>query len=1497
MLSVMRVSCVLTLVGLCLVFLPAWTIAGEGGTATAGVSDCCDVDGPGDAPPSGFVERRTLAATSSTSTSTTTKTFRTDSGPELDWYQPCSGGDRLINFYIHVQDVELSSIEAARLTLAVWDVDYNCGSACGGVCERDTVYLNGHRLTTPVAYLTGANEQWSSVSFDVDPDWILDGPNYVEIYIDTLSNRCWCVTCDWGELQLEISELEVKVVEISSLDDTSITDASGNDIPDPIWKHDVPAWPRPIADSMRNSWFFFTTAGQFTIKTKLDGFPDKPPWKPKCEYTWWIVGSSEYDTGYFNDWEGQFSVSVPQKVGKYQLTLCYKIFDNEGNEINFQSMGHTLYVTYKQSLLAKPKSIWLDRACRWASGASDETQTVTTLNGGIYANELKWVYTYPTAPSWKHLVEGSGTTGDCVKFAEVWHNLSRCLGVASSLPSFERGAYNRGFVTITPARALDGNTGNGYPQGTSASSTDRWVFAGHQVGRYGGWFSSKYYDPTVGNVYNISNGFIQWDFTGTSGSDSNGSYRRAQKGNQYVKVYYRVGSPPWGAFEYFGPYATTTSTSSQSLSVSGTAGTLVGGAAFTGVHTETAIDGNADGSYEALSIGIELDVAVGGEYGIYGALEFAGDEITSRPSATSERITYAYLAAAPGTVLVQLTFSGEDIRRGGTIGSFTINVILIDRSGACIDTASFSTGSMNHADFGELPVRLESATDRGLDEDSDGSFEHLLASISVEATLPTDVNLEGKLLTGDGQLITSATAATTVVHTTDVELLFDGTSIAESQEDGPYILHVAIEDGDHGLIESQTYTTSPYNYAQFDSPAAEFTADFSDYGLDEDGDGSFDVLVVEAGIDTETAGSYTVRGHIFDSGGSAIAPAHTPVVLNPGLERVALRFDGLRIARSGEDGPYTVVECAIYNEHGKVIDIQADPYATAAYASSAFESPTAALSGDLSDYGSDTNGDGLFEFLVLEVGVDVDAEARYSLVAGLLDSNGVERAVARHTVNLTVGYHGVPLAFDGLTLNRQRVDGPYILERLVLTGEENSILGSTRVAYSTAAYSYQDFQRPPVELTGHYNDYGVDVNGDGIFDHLAIEVEAIVLNAGHYALNGRLMDKSGNEILWAANSQWLQADVPEVLLLNFDGPTITAHGETGPFFLRDVYLYNQHDPGQSDYVYDAHVTMAYNWPYQNRPPTADAGPDQTVECACNTPQGTQIALCGNNSNDPDGDPLTFTWLGPFEGSPLVTSDEGSTVKLLRGCVGEYEITLIVNDGEVDSDPDTVLVTVEDTTPPEVQVTLPQAHVAIQDGVTFTAEATDACELSQVFFCLREPGGAEGVPIGYEDLPASLNAGTENWECPFDSTHVQDGYYVILAKAADNYGNEGQSEIVPFSIRNWAVLKLLPASQEYRAGRTIPVKFSLRIAEIVDPAQPFVYNEELEIRVYDSLDPATILQASQYGDTARDYRIDTSSELYITNFKTPKRPAEYTVEIWRPSNNFMVGSFTFETQRK
>lgn len=304
----------------------------------------------------------------------------------------------------------------------------------------------------------------------------------------------------------------------------------------------------------------------------------------------------------------------------------------------------------------------------------------------------------------------------------------------------------------------------------------------------------------------------------------------------------------------------------------------------------------------------------------------------------------------------------------------------------------------------------------------------------------------------------------------------------------------------------------------------------------------------------------------------------------------------------------------------------------------------------------------------------------------------------------------------------------------------------------------------------------------------------------------------------------------------------------------------------------------------NRTPFAEAGSDQVVSVGDNC--SAMVTLNGTGSTDPDGDNLSFTWTWPFG------TASGATPRVSLP-LGTHTILLTVNDGKGGTGTDTVTITVQDNMLPAVSIKIPQPTAALQDGVTFVAEASDNCGIGKVYFYLREQDGGNGTSIGFENLTATFDTASGRWEYAFNTTQLSDGYYVLIAKGVDSNGNEGWSSLVSLSIRNWAVLKLLPTAENNKAGRTMPVKFALRIDAAVDSLQPFVYNEELEIRIYDGA-LNSLLQTSVWGVTSKDYRIDTVGKLYISNFKTDTKPATYRVEIWRKNRNFMIGSFSFKT---
>jgi hypothetical protein len=93
----------------------------------------------------------------------------------------------------------------------------------------------------------------------------------------------------------------------------------------------------------------------------------------------------------------------------------------------------------------------------------------------------------------------------------------------------------------------------------------------------------------------------------------------------------------------------------------------------------------------------------------------------------------------------------------------------------------------------------------------------------------------------------------------------------------------------------------------------------------------------------------------------------------------------------------------------------------------------------------------------------------------------------------------------------------------------------------------------------------------------------------------------------------------------------------------------------------------------NQPPVAHAGPDAGHD------EGTTVTLDGTGSTDPDGDPLTYRWV-QVSGPAVVLSDSTAVNPTFQAPMvvfggAQLVFRLIVNDGQVDSAPDEVTISV------------------------------------------------------------------------------------------------------------------------------------------------------------------------------------------------------------------------------
>ena len=397
-----------------------------------------------------------------------------------------------------------------------------------------------------------------------------------------------------------------------------------------------------------------------------------------------------------------------------------------------------------------------------------------------------------------------------------------------------------------------------------------------------------------------------------------------------------------------------------------------------------------------------------------------------------------------------------------------------------------------------------------------------------------------------------------------------------------------------------------------------FTSVFSDEGTDEDSDGLYDYLTISIGVDIESPRYYYLTGDLKDKDENILFGAHRCLYyLKEGKQTVKLKFEGETIYQHGVNGPYTLTNLELQDVNYRQIDLLSEAYNTLSYTYTDFERPPAEFNDNYSDQGTDTDGDGLYNTLTVNTGINVSTAGNYMVIGTLEDNAGHEISSASNSSQLEAGSYTMSLEFSGISIRKQGVDGPYYLRNLTLfyQSEASRQIGYRSEAYTTNAYNNTDFQKPPVAFTGSFSDRGTDTDSDGKYDYLTIDIEVHVENEGEYNISGRLEDVNGSEIVIATST--VNIVDTQTIQLNFNGLIISGHRMNGPYKIKDLLIYNVEDGSQFDFLSDAYTTTSeYNYSDFQAPPLDLTLSPTDIIFSNDAPEGgEQITISATIHND------------------------------------------------------------------------------------------------------------------------------------------------------------------------------------------------------------------------------------------------------------------------------------------
>jgi hypothetical protein len=333
-----------------------------------------------------------------------------------------------------------------------------------------------------------------------------------------------------------------------------------------------------------------------------------------------------------------------------------------------------------------------------------------------------------------------------------------------------------------------------------------------------------------------------------------------------------------------------------------------GSAELTGNIYDNGLDTDADGLFNSLQIGVEINVTDPATYQV---------SVSNLYGTTFVYVSnYADVFLLPGVQTVNVSLNGAKIYASHGDISVVSMVQLSVYEGPYLNTIGYKydrplNKTYSYTEFDPYAFFTGAISDVGIDEDHDGLYDFLKISVEVNVTDAGLYEIQSYNLVGNhsdyvydyqdfqGELEVGRHFINFTVY---------GPKIYSAHVDPLYVgdiwLYYAVPFGEYSwewvLLEHRSMVplTTPYNYSDFESHAF-LTGEIYDRGVDTDGDGLFDYLEVGVEVDVTKAGKYGFSvGYLTEDSYDLSYYQYSENDLSIGIHVINFTFPGPMIAYS-----------------------------------------------------------------------------------------------------------------------------------------------------------------------------------------------------------------------------------------------------------------------------------------------------------------------------------------------------------------------------------------------------------------------------------------------------------------------------------------------------------------------------------------------------------------------------------------------------------------------
>ncbi|MBR9705280.1 hypothetical protein GOV12_07745 [Candidatus Pacearchaeota archaeon] len=442
-------------------------------------------------------------------------------------------------------------------------------------------------------------------------------------------------------------------------------------------------------------------------------------------------------------------------------------------------------------------------------------------------------------------------------------------------------------------------------------------------------------------------------------------------------------------------------------------------------------------------------------------------------------------------------------------------------------------------------------SDYETDLDNDGLYDFLTIRLNVTVPEDGEYKIFGELTDSYDNVVSEVEDLFYFEEGINtIELNFNGAQIFESNKNGPYFLNRIGVDGvnnDFDLgFDDVIYITSDYDYQNFREQRAEITEIVSEYGEDINNDGYYDYLILDVEVDVKEAGNYRIEMDMsFGENPELYSEFYQYYYLEEGPQTIPIKVSGSIIHLSQIDQSYTFV----IELHDIDLDFEEEYiYETEIYNFKDFQPLS------FSDKLIDEDENGLYDYIIIEAEIVAPKEGTYRLYAKLGDKNEYYLKYLEKEYYLEEGKNKVELKFSGLEAFLEGVDESLFLYELHLNLDNNggNELGFWKNVYTTQEFNLEEFEKPGAEIIEIISDYGIDLDNDGLYDYLTVEVKLNVTKSGNYYLDAEIEIEDNDEIETSLSKYYNEGI--HIVKLSFAGSEIYHISKNGPYYLDEVYL-------------------------------------------------------------------------------------------------------------------------------------------------------------------------------------------------------------------------------------------------------------------------------------------------------------------------------------------------------